>query len=202
NFYLKAKRSVQKPSAEGPAAYILPADDPRASVQADLLRIMLRQHVEISRATTAFQVALPPKKEKAKAKPEAQPAAAEDKSKTPQPTTRDFPAGSYVIRMDQPYSRIADALLDYQYWSPDDPQQTPYDDTGWTFGELFGVQVARVTDPKVLTVAMERVTELPSFGGVAGDGTLFAIDNHAEPVLATLRYQLKAASIDAAEEPF
>jgi Zinc carboxypeptidase len=198
NFYLKSKRSIQKPAAEGPAAYVLPADDPRVSVQADLLGIMQRQHVEISRATSAFQVALPPKKEKTKAKPDA----SEEKSKTPQPSTRDFPTGSYVIRMDQPYSRIADALLDYQYWSPDDPQQTPYDDTGWTFGELFGVQVARITDPKVLTVAMERVTELPAFGGVAGDGTLFAIDNHAEPALATLRYQLKTASIDAAEEPF
>ena len=202
NFYLKSRRSIQKPSAEGPAAYVLPADDPRASVQADLLRIMQRQHVEISRATTAFQVALPPKKEKAKAKPEAKPEAADEKAKTPQPTTRDFPAGSYVIRMDQPYSRIADALLDYQYWSPDDPQQTPYDDTGWTFGELFGVQVARVTDPKVLTVSMEPVTELPAYGGATGDGTIFAIDNHAEPALATLRYQLKTASIDAAEEPF
>ena len=28
--------------------------------------------------------------------------------------TREFPAGSYIVRMDQPYSRIADALLDYQ----------------------------------------------------------------------------------------
>jgi len=51
--------------------------------------------------------------------------------------------------MDQPYSRIADALLDYQYWSPQDPQKTPYDDTGWTFGELYGVQVTRVTDAAI-----------------------------------------------------
>ena len=58
------------------------------------------------------------------------------------PETRTFPAGSYLVRMDQPYSRIADAMLDYQYWSPDDPQKTPYDDTGWTFGELFGVRRA------------------------------------------------------------
>ena len=29
NFYLKAKRSITKPGAEGPAAYVLPADDPR-----------------------------------------------------------------------------------------------------------------------------------------------------------------------------
>src|SRR2546430_9944356 len=62
--------------------------------------------------------------------------------------------------MDQPYSRVADALLDHQYWSPEDPQKTPYDDTGWTFGELYGVQVARVTDAKILQAAMERITEL------------------------------------------
>ena len=67
--------------------------------------------------------------------------------------TRTFPAGTYVLRMDQPYSRIADTLLDYQYWAPDDPQQSPYDDTGWTFGELFNVRVVRVTDIKVLDAA-------------------------------------------------
>jgi Zinc carboxypeptidase len=201
NFYLKGKRSVQKPSAEGPAAYVLPADDPRPSVQADLLRVMLRQHVEISRATRPFEITLPVKKEKKSAKP-AEPED-KDKPKAPAaPTTRSFPAGSYVIRMDQPYSRVADALLDYQYWSPEDPQTTPYDDTAWTFGELFGVQVTRVADPKVLTVAMERVAELPSAGGVQGDGTIFAIDNHAEPALATLRYRLKDANIDVAEDSF
>jgi Zinc carboxypeptidase len=198
NFYLKGKRSIQKPSAEGPAAYVLPADDPRASVQADLLRIMLKQHVEISRATSAFEVALPVRKEKKSGKATED----EEKPKPPSPTTRDFLAGSYVIRMDQPYSRVADALLDYQYWSPEDPQTTPYDDTAWTLGELFGVQVARVTDAKVLTVPMERVTELHPFGGVQGEGSVFAIDNHAEPALASLRYRLKDASIDAAEEPF
>ena len=198
NFYLKSKRSIQKPAEEGPAAYVLPSDDPRATVQADLLRVMFKQHVEVSRATSAFTVALPVKKEKKPTKP----AENEEKPKPAAPTTRSFPAGSYVIRMDQPYSRVADALLDYQYWSPDDPQKTPYDDTGWTFGELFGVQVARVTDPKVLTVPMERITEIPAMGRVQGEGTLYAIENHAEPALATLRYRLKEANIDAAEEPF
>src|SRR5207245_6622704 len=78
-------------------------------------------------------------------------------AKTPEIETRTFPAGSYIVRMDQPYSRIADALLDYQYWSPRDPQQDVYDDTGWTFGELGNVQVVRVTDVKVLSAAMGRV---------------------------------------------
>jgi hypothetical protein len=203
NFYLKGKRSIQKPSAEGPAAYVLPADDPRASVQADLLRVLVKQHVEISRSTSSFQVSLPVKKEKKPAKPDAADEKPKDeKPKPPAPTTRDFPAGSYIIRMDQPYSRVADALLDYQYWSPEDPQTTPYDDTAWTFGELFGVQVTRVVDPKVLSVSIERLAELPPSGGVQGEGTVFAIDNHAEPNLATLRYRLKDANIEATEDSF
>src|SRR5271168_2594122 len=134
NFYLKAKRSVEKPNDEGPAAYVLSADDPRSELQAELLHVLQKQAVEISRATTAFTVTLPVKKS-VKPKKDKD---AKEKEAAPAPTTREFPAGSYIIRMDQPYSRIADALLDYQYWSPDDPQKTPYDDTGWTFGELFG----------------------------------------------------------------
>jgi hypothetical protein len=69
NFYLKAKRSVTKPGAEGPVAYVLPADDPRADSQAELLRVLQKQAVEISRATSAFTVALPlrsPRKPKKK----------------------------------------------------------------------------------------------------------------------------------------
>jgi hypothetical protein len=199
NFYLKAKRSVTKPGAEGPAAYVLPADDPRAGSQAELLRVLEKQAVEISRATAAFTVTLPVKKS---AKPKKDGKDSKEKDAPAAPTTRDFPAGSYIVRMDQPYSRIADALLDYQYWSPDDPQKTPYDDTGWTFGELFGVLVTRVTDPKVLNVTMERVKEIHAPAGVSGEGTIYAINNNAEPSLATLRYKLHDASIEAAEEPF
>jgi hypothetical protein len=199
NFYLKAKRSVTKPGAEGPAAYVLSADDPRRGSQAELLRVLKKQAVEISRATEAFTVTLPVKKP---AKPKKDAKDTKEKDSPPAPTTRNFPAGSYIVRMDQPYSRIADALLDYQYWSPDDPQKTPYDDTGWTFGELFGVEVTRVTDPKVLDVRMERAKEIHAPGGVGGESTIYAINNNAEPSLATLRYKLHDASIEAAEEPF
>jgi Zinc carboxypeptidase len=117
--------------------------------------------------------------------------------------TRQFPAGSYIVRMDQPYSRIADALLDYQYWSPHDPQQQPYDDTGWTFGELYNVPVVRVTDTSVLQAAMERVSgPVRARGGVEGSGTVFVVNHNADDALVTLRYRLKGASIEAAEEPF
>jgi Zinc carboxypeptidase len=201
NFYLKAKRSINKPTEEGPAAYILPGDDPRLELQTELLQVLQKQKVEISRATSSFTVTLPPKKEtkSRKNKDGKEPI---EKEKESEPATHEFPAGSIIIRMDQPYSRIADALLDHQYWSPDDPQKTPYDDTGWTFGDLFNVKVFRVTDPKVLQTAMERVNEVKPAGGVQGEGGIFAINNNAEPTLAMLRYQLRDADMQAAEEPF
>ncbi|HYL10562.1 MAG TPA: M14 family zinc carboxypeptidase [Candidatus Acidoferrales bacterium] len=207
NFYLKAKRSVSKPANEGPAAYVFPADDPRLGAQAELLRVLQKQGVEISRATAAFSVTIPPKK------PLRRPPAGQSQGAAPVPTpgtdkstagpaTLQFPAGSYLVRMDQPYSRIADALLDYQYWSPEDPQKTPYDDTGWTFGELFHVRVVRVTDVKVLDVPIEKATKIAPPSGVAGNGTIYAFNHNGDTALATLRYRMKNASIEAAEEPF
>jgi hypothetical protein len=90
----------------------------------------------------------------ARPSPTAKPPRRRSRQEKPKPEPRTFPAGTYVLRMDQPYSRIADTLLDYQYWAPNDPQKSIYDDTGWTFGELGNVQVARVTDIKVLDAAM------------------------------------------------
>ncbi|MCU1240728.1 MAG: hypothetical protein JWO71_1454 [Candidatus Acidoferrum typicum] len=200
NFYLKSKRSITKPTEEGPAAYVLPADDPRLELQTELLQVLQKQKVEISRATSPFTVTLPAKKNKKTRKKED--VSDNEKKKDAEPTSREFQAGSIIIRMDQPYSRIADALLDHQYWSPDDPQKTPYDDTGWTFGALFNVQVFRVNDPKVLETGMERVNEVKPAGGVQGEGAIFAIKNSAEPALATLRYKLRDADMQAAEEPF
>jgi hypothetical protein len=104
--------------------------------------------------------------------------------------------------MDQPYSRVADALLDHQYWSPNDPQKTPYDDTGWTFGELFNVRVLRVVDAKVLETPMEKMSEIKVRSGVSGGSSVFVINANADTALGTLRYHLKEASIEAAEEPF
>jgi hypothetical protein len=221
NFYLKSKRSILKPKTEGPAAYVFPGDDPRIGPQAALLRILQQQGCEISRATAPFTVLVPGRRRPARALtndsaspgrggPEAdgqqtQDRPAQDKppEKPAEPEMRTFPAGTYVLRMDQPYSRIADTLLDYQYWAPDDPQRSPYDDTGWTFGELFNVRVVRVTDVHLLDATMEAVKgELAAPGGVSGTGTVFAVNHNADPRLATLRYRLKDAQVDLAEEPF
>ena len=124
--------------------------NPPSSRQAELLRTLALQHVEISRLSEPFTFTPPAKPEKPVPK-SGQSYLDKDKPEKPEaPKPETFSTGSYVIRMDQPYSRIADALLDRQYWAPDDPQKHPYDDTGWSFGDLFHVKTVRVTDPAIL----------------------------------------------------
>ena len=202
NFYLKGKRSVEKPKNEGPAAYVFPGNDPRLGAQADLLRTLQGQGCEVHRATAPFTVSMRVKK---KPGPAASPSPSPSGSPTAIRMTEDrqFPAGSYIVRMDQPYSRIADALLDYQYWAPSDPQQNVYDDTGWTMGELGNIQVVRVTDASVLTAAMERINgDVRATGGLNGSGSVYLINHTADNALVTLRYRFKDAVVEAAEEPF
>jgi len=207
NFYLKSKRSIEKPKNEGPAAYVLPASDPRLGNQAELLRTLQGQGCEIHRATAPFTLQVKAsKKEGGGPKPTASPAASASPSpsKDSKTESREFPAGSYLVRMNQPYSRIADALLDYQYWSPNDPQQAIYDDTAWTMGELGNVEVVRVTDLKALTVSADLVKgDVEAAGGINGTGDIYLINHNADNGLVTLRYILRdGATVEAAEEPF
>ena len=200
NFYLKSKRSIEKPKNEGPAAYVFPGDEVRQSNQAELLRTLQAQGVEISKATAPFTVAV---RKKAASTPSPRPSPSASPSPAAKTEDRTFPAGSYIVRMDQPYSRIADALLDYQYWAPNDPQTDIYDDTSWTMGESANVEVVRVTDAKVLQAAVDRVSgTVNSQGGINGTGSVYLINHNADNALVTLRFQLKDVEMEAAEEPF
>src|ERR1017187_6572010 len=177
------------------------AADPRPGDQARLLNVLRSQGVEISRADKAFSAAVlnvesaaiggPVKAAEEKKAAADEKAAADSKLKeAPTTTTQHFPAGSYIIRMDQPYSRLADTLLDTQYFSTKDPR--PYDDTGWTLGALANVKTVRVTDTSVLDVPMAKLTgELRVAGDVKGAGhTTYLVNNNADSALATFRFRL------------
>ncbi|MBS1720878.1 MAG: hypothetical protein JST35_10560 [Armatimonadetes bacterium] len=119
SYYLKSKRSVLKPWNEGPSAYVIQARAKREWNRESLRALLNRQGVEVTSLTADVK----------------------DGDKT-------YPKGSLVVRMDQPYCRMADMLLDKQYYRADDP--SPYDDTGWTLGPLFDLEVSRVKSMEVL----------------------------------------------------
>ena len=105
---------------------------------AGLLNLLELQGVEIQRTDKEFRIPAAPAEtsDKGRKRDDAAPASNPDKKSSDpaekKPVDTVIPVGSYVVRMDQPYSRLADAVLDTQYYNPRDPRS--YDDTGWTLG--------------------------------------------------------------------
>ena len=172
NFYAKSERSVAKAHNEGPAAYVLPADDPRPGQQARLIALMEDHAFEVHRADEDIEIG-----------------------------ETVFPEGSYVVRMDQPFSRGADMLLDKQYYNPDDPR--PYDDVGWTVGPLFNAQTVRVEDTAILDAEMTLVESVAVAGGVEGRrGGTYLVNYNADNTLAAFRFAHPDLVVHAAEASF
>lgn len=173
NFYLKSKRAIAKPTTEGPAAYVISADEKRQFDAADLVNILRRQGCEVHVATETIKT-----------------------------KEGEFAAGSYVVRMDQPYSRMADMLLDTQYFNVNDPR--PYDDTGWTLGALKNLKTIRVKDTAILAGSMALLSaNAKGKGSLSGSGTIaYAIPHNADNNLAVLRFRLSEVKMLAAEEAF
>ncbi len=205
NFYLKSKRSIAKAANEGPAAWVVPADTPRPVEAADMINLLRLMGVEVQQATGEFSVGVKSEPRPARGGEQAGDAGNTETRDTtarpPAPATRKFPAGSYIIRMDQPYSRMADMMFDTQYYNVNDPR--PYDDTGWTLGALRNVETVRVTSKDVLTVPMNLLTtDARVRGRLTGRGTAFVINNNTENTLVTLRYRLRDVKLSVAEEAF
>ena len=174
NFYLKSKRSVAKASNEGPAAYIIPGDTPRPVEAADMVNLLRMQGIEVHRASKEFSV-----------------------------KDQKYAAGSYIIRMDQPYSRMADMLLDTQYYNVNDP--SPYDDTGWTMGPMRNVKTVRVVDKSVLDAPAALLTaDVKVTGQLTGPASsvAYVINHNTDNTLATFRFKLKDVKMSAAEDSF
>lgn len=185
NYYLKSKRSIEKPTLAGPAAYVIPPAATDNNRVVELVKVLKLQHVEIQNLTAAATCTVP----------------AEKRGDKPQQVT--FPTGSIIVRMDQPYSRIADALLDHQFWAPDDPQKHPYDDTGWSFSDLFNVKVVRVTDTSILKASTTALGDPETLAGkIDGTGSTYAVANNGQVSLLSLVYKLKGAKIQAVEKAF
>jgi hypothetical protein len=170
NFYLKSRHSIDAGKNEAPFGYVIPPHKDGTRV-ALLVNLLRVQGIEVGRARGEIKL--------------------KDAS---------FPAGSYVVKRDQPYGRLAKILLEKQNFP--DPALRTYDDTGWTMGLMLQTDVKEIADKAILDVAVDPVSEAKAAGGLTGSGRVYAIAHHGSNSMATLRYRLKGLRVLAAESSF
>jgi hypothetical protein len=194
-YWTLGKRSVAKARTEGPAAYVFDAGQKRQGQLRDLITLLQAHGIEVQVAEGPFTInpGWPPVTPK--------PAGEDEKGKKEKksPAANEavaFAAGSFVVRMDQPLSRLADTLLDTQYVRGD---ERVYDDTGWTLGLTKNLECTRIVNQDVLTVPMRpwRASAPPSR---TLKGLALAIENTADTDLVRLRTTLPHVRMLVTEE--
>ena len=127
NFYRKTQNSIDAGKNEPPYGYVIPVQRDMTRVT-ELVNILRVQRIEIGQATAEIKI-----------------------------SDGTFPAGSYVIKRDQPYGRLAKNLLEKQNFP--DPNLRTYDDSGWTMGLAMLVDVKEIKDKAILGVETTPVKE-------------------------------------------
>jgi Zinc carboxypeptidase len=173
NFWTKASRSLEKGRTEPPYAWVFPAEQRDPARLAYLVNQLRAHRIEVHRLTGNLALG-----------------------------KKTWPAGSYVVRMDQPYRGAAVNFLEEQKFPADEPNQ-PYDDVAWTWPLLYGVTGEPVADRAVLDAAMEPVTVTASpEGRVDGAGEIFLLRDTGQNALLQARILLGRHQVDAAEASF
>ncbi len=172
NFYRKSLNSVETGNSKAPYAFVIPAGQRDQTALDRVVNLLRRQAIEVHRATREIKV----------------------KEGT-------FPAGSFVVRLNQPYGRLAKTLLEKQTY-PDASLQT-YDDSAWTMGLANNIEVRTIDDRSVLESAATLLTaDISSTGATSGTGNVTVISHNGALNLITLRYRLKDIDVRAARSSF
>jgi hypothetical protein len=171
NFYVKTKNSLEDGRSKAPHGYVFPLQRDMTKV-ATLINVLRAQGIEVGTLNA--------------------------------PLTLDsvtFVAGSYVVKLDQPYGRLAKNLLERQDYP--DPALRTYDDSGWSMGFAFNVDVKEIRNKGILDARTTPVTTAAVKGSVAGSGTAaLAVAHLGSNNMIAFRYRLRNLPMKVAEKSF
>jgi hypothetical protein len=125
-------RAMRTAATRDPRGYVLPSDQPDFLTATKFVNTLLKNGVEVHRATGAFSLG----------------------------GTR-YPAGSYVVKTAQAFRPHVLDMFEAQdhpndFTVPGGPPKAPYDNAGWTLAMQMGVKYDRVRD--AITGPLERIT--------------------------------------------
>ncbi len=173
NFYTKGLHSYHQGLEVAPYAFVIPADQGDPQRVAQMVSRLMNQHIEVSRAKTSLAL-----KEGA------------------------FPAGTYVVRLDQPYRNYAVDLLTPQNYPKDATE--PYDDVSWELPAHYHLQAVATADAAVRSADLARLTEVPRVEGKIDQnaGGMLLLDDTGQEGLLEARYRLAGFDVQIAERGF
>jgi hypothetical protein len=172
NFYRKSRNALEEGTREAPYGFLIPAKQPEMTRVAWIVNTLRLQGIEVGRLRGEFKVG-----------------------------EKTYPAGTIVVKRDQPYGRLAKSLLEKQRF-PEGNLRT-YDDTGWTMGLSAGADVVEIAEKALLNAPAELLAEdLAIRGEVRGSGPVLAVVHNGANSLATFRWRLKNVAMEAAEKEF
>ena len=171
NFYNMNRRAIERFAGGGPYAFVIPAGQRDPAAAARLVRLLQAEAAEVDVAETTFVA---------------------DGSV--------HPAGSYVVRLAQPFGRwVKDILEPQQYpdirWPyPGAPIDKPYDVTAWSLGMLMGVETVQVERPFEAELRPLAGPAAVGPGRVAGDGGSYLVSHDANRSFTALNRLLAAGA--------
>jgi hypothetical protein len=172
NYYLKGVHSYRKGLDQPPYGFVIPEGQGDPTRVGQLVARLLSLGIEVHRATSAVTL----------------------KEGT-------WPAGTYLVRLDQPYRDYAVDLLTPQQFPKEAPES--YDDISWAFPAHYHLAVIPTADPQVRAAALAPLTEAPQIAGaVTGTGPVFLLKDSGQEGLLEARYALRGFRIAIAEHAF
>ena len=173
NFYKKGWDSWQKGLHEPPYAFVIPPDQGDPRRVWQMMGLLSQQHIEASLTRQPLKL-----------------------------KDGEYPAGSYVVLLDQPYRNYAVDLLTPQHYPKDSNE--PYDDVSWEFPANFHLNAFPTSDPAVreagLSSLSNTLVHLP--GGTVNQAPVYLLADTGQEGLLAARYRLAEFPIEIAEKSF
>jgi hypothetical protein len=172
NYYLKASHSYHRGLDQAPYAFLIPAGQGDATRVTQLVARLLTLGVEVQRADAPLTL-----------------------------KEGSFPAGTYVVRLDQPYRDYAVDLLTPQNYPKDAGEA--YDDISWSLPAHYHLTVLPTADDKIRAASLTPLHEAPQpQGEVSGAGPVYVLRDTGQEGLLEARFRLARFKVTIAEHPF
>ena len=168
--WLRNFYNVQKRAVSGnggPYAFVIPPDQRDPVTVVEMLNVLQFGEVEVEQAQAAFTA-----------------------------DGVEYPKGSYVIRMRQPFGVFAKTMMEKQVYPdireyPGGPPQRPYDVTAHTLPMQMGVKVITVTQP--FQANLTRIEKISAGAGTVGAGsaTAYILEHDSNASMKALNRLMK-----------